>query len=110
MDRAKYTKRLDALALKERGAAKLLTDSDAAAVAAWNAAYRSYVYLEGGTNAKGQLVWFCYATKKDRNGLWWSWREVHTKTIIHRYQMSSRKTKKAAVALTYRRQNAWVAK
>ncbi|HEX6826694.1 MAG TPA: hypothetical protein VF077_10305 [Nitrospiraceae bacterium] len=105
-----YQGRLTRLAMKERNATKLLTDSELAADDAYMAARKRYSYVSGGTNAKGQEVWFCWSTKKDKNGLWWSWREVHTKTAIHRYNVSTRTKKSSAKALAYRRQNAWVDK
>jgi len=104
----KYQTRLAKFADEAAQAAALLTDGDSRAVKlAGRAAWRRYRYVDGGFNAKGQAVWFCWSTGADHNGLWWSWREVHTKLNLKRYQMSSRKTKAAAKALAYRRQNRW---
>lgn len=105
-----YRVRLARLAQEAYEAAWLLTGERRAAFVARQAVYRRYRFISGGANARGQKVWFCWSTRKDENGLWWTWREVHTAKTILRYDVSTRKTKKAARALAYRRQNAFVDK
>ena len=104
-------KRLYAHSNRAAEVTSMMTDGDTKAMQmAVRFAEQNYRYVSGGDNDKGQLVWFCWSTKKDKEGWWWGWREVHTKTTIKRYQLSSRKTKAAVKALAYRRQWAYIDK
>lgn len=59
-------------------------------------------------DGKGQDVFFCWTIRKDEAGYFRTWREVHTKTEIKRYDVAYRRTKAAAAEIARRRYNKFI--
>lgn len=69
-----------------------------------------YYWHEAGTDGRGNDVYFCWTVHADKEGVFWSWREVHCATEMKRDSYVHRKTKAAAAEVARRRQNAWIDK
>lgn len=106
-----YQDRLNAFAAKAYDAAMVVSDGDRFEASKVRARARArYYWLEAGTNGYGHDVYFCWTLHPDPEGLFWSWREVHTSTEMRRDKYSHRKTKAAAAELARKRQNAFIDK
>lgn len=107
----RYQQRLGAFANKAYEAAMVVSDGDREhAKAVKERAMVRYYWHEAGTNGRGHDVYFCWTVHPDKEGVFWSWREVHTATEMRRDWYVHRKTKAAAAEVARRRQNAYIDK
>jgi len=106
-----YHQKLSNLATKTHEAAGVTSDNDKHIMdQAYQFEMRRYHIVSGGHNAKNQQVWFCWSIHWDAAGYFYSWVEVHGAKTMWRYKLASMRSKKAAMDMAYRRQNAWVKK
>lgn len=104
-----YQRRLKTFASDAYEAALVVSDGDRAhAKEVYSRALTRYYMIEAGTDGRGHTVWFAWTLHRDKEGVFWTWREVHSDTKMKRDKYAHRKTKAAVAEIARKRQNAWI--